>query len=95
VNLAIIAAEDLRPIERSGGPFHDREEEGRCIEAAIERGRYLVDHERSRGPFFNVIVTAKGSVVALVRWNLDAMEPGSGQEGAPVEVFRFPPLVAI
>jgi hypothetical protein len=87
------------PHEERQANYHanldDFEECERAVVKAIERARYLVGgcggdgHITTGGggnAFYNVVVTSRGSLMAMVRWNLDAM---TEEDPSAVEVLRF------
>jgi hypothetical protein len=88
-NVLIIEAE--RFLDWDEGPpdphgyFRSDEERQRCIQKAIEHAREIINEPNL---IENAVVTANGSLMAMVRWNLEL------DTDPPIEVARFArPLV--
>jgi hypothetical protein len=78
----IIAAEELIPFVEDRATFHSEAEMEHYVQLAIEKARAMIQ-AHSGIALYNVVVTAGGSLMAMVRFNLDV------HADPPIEVARF------
>ena len=88
MNVLVIEAEDFSTWQCADSAFESFDEEAAtCVDKAIAFAVRQIDSEPDDCIIRNAVVTARGLIAAVVRWNL-AMDYRTEHFG--IETFRYP-----